>query len=164
MHGDSRSRRAFVGSAAVATLTALAGCSGGGTTPSQESSGGAESADAAASKRDFGGWLGATTNYDGVVEETDASEVEVTVGSQANGGAYGFSPAAVRVSSGTTVVWTWTGKGNAHDVVSTDGSFASERTGKKGHTFSRALEDAGTYKYYCSPHRAMGMKGVVVVE
>ncbi|MFC6826203.1 halocyanin domain-containing protein [Halopelagius fulvigenes] len=162
MHGDSLSRRAFVGSAATATLTALAGCSGGGTTPSQGSGG--EGSSDAASKRDFGGWLGATTNYDGVVDETDASEVEVTVGSRANGGAYGFSPAAVRVSAGTTVVWTWTGKGNAHDVVAADDSFASERTSEGGHTFSRTFEEAGTFKYFCTPHRAMGMKGVVVVE
>lgn len=163
MNGDRLSRRAFVGSSAVAALAALAGCSGG-TTPSGESSGDAESSDTAGSTREFGGWFGPTTNYDGVADETDASDVEVTVGSQANGGAYGFSPAAVRVSPGTTVTWRWTGKGSAHDVVSTGDAFASERVATEDHTFSHTFEESGTHRYYCTPHRAMGMRGVVVVE
>lgn len=177
MHGDSLSRRAFVGSAATAAVAGLAGCSAGGRDGTAESSDGSgpsdestespddsEPSEESASAGNFGEWFGATTNYDGVVEKTDESNVEVTVGSQANGGAYGFSPAAIRVSPGTTVVWTWTGEGGVHDVVSTDDSFASERVRAEGHTFSHTFEEAGTYEYFCTPHRAMGMKGAVVVE
>lgn len=164
MYGDNLSRRAFVGSTATAALSALAGCSAGGTDEGDESPDDSDSPDDSASAEEFGDWFGATTNYDGVVEKTDESNVEVAVGSEANGGAYGFSPAAIRVSPGTTVVWRWTGAGSVHDVVSTDDSFASERVQTEGHTFEHTFEEAGTFKYFCTPHRAMGMKGAVVVE
>ena len=88
----------------------------------------------------------------------------VQVGAQANGGGFGFSPAAVAVSPGTTVVWEWTGEGGSHDVQAKDGSFASELTDESGHTFSRTFDATGTTRYYCMPHKTMGMKGAVVVE
>nr|WP_284063760.1 halocyanin domain-containing protein [Halobaculum sp. SYNS20] len=112
----------------------------------------------------FGGWLDDVDNYDGVVDETGADEVTVEVGTEANGGYYGFGPAAVRVSSGTTVTWEWTGQGSSHNVVAEDGSFESELVAEEGHTFSHTFESAGTVKYACVPHEALGMKGVVVVE
>lgn len=36
-------------------------------------------------------------------------------------------------------------------------------TSEKGHTFEHAFEKKGVYTYYCTPHKAMGMKGAVVV-
>ena len=31
-----------------------------------------------------------------------------------------------------------------------------------GHTFEQVFADPGVFKYYCSPHKSMGMKGAVV--
>jgi halocyanin-like protein len=95
---------------------------------------------------------------------TGESLVRVRVGIEANGGAFGFSPAAVRVSTGTTVVWEWTGAGGAHDVHATDGSFGSTLTAETGHTFRTEFPRRGTFGYVCGPHRGLGMKGAIVVE
>ncbi len=113
---------------------------------------------------EFDGWFDNVDNYDGVVDRTGEEEITVQVGSQANGGGFGFGPAAVAVSPGTTVVWEWTGEGGSHDVQADDGSFASEMVGDAGHTFSHTFDETGTTKYYCMPHKTMGMKGAVVVE
>ncbi|WP_241966836.1 halocyanin domain-containing protein [Haloplanus aerogenes] len=102
-------------------------------------------------------------NYDGPVDRTGEDEVTVQVGSQANGGGFGYGPAAVSVSPGTTVRWEWTGEGGSHDVRADGGSFASQMTADAGHTFAQTFDAPGTTKYYCMPHKAMGMKGAVVV-
>jgi nitrite reductase (NO-forming) len=125
---------------------------------------GEQAVSSAQSDTEFDGWFDDVDNYDGVVDETGRDEVRIDVGSEANGGGFGFGPAAVAVSPGTTVVWEWTGKGGSHNVEADDGSFESEMVDTTGHTFSHTFEDAGTTRYFCLPHKAMGMKGVVVVE
>ncbi|MFC7137923.1 halocyanin domain-containing protein [Halobaculum litoreum] len=179
MSDHEPSRRSVLrasGLVAVAGVTGLAGCSSGSQqssgddTPTEEptptatetatSDGGSSSGGAAS----FDGWLEGVDNYDGVVDETGSGGVTVEVGVEANGGNYGFGPAAVKVSTGTTVTWEWTGKGASHNVAAEGGSFESEAVAEEGHTFEHTFEEAGTYKYACTPHKAMGMKGVVVVE
>jgi len=117
----------------------------------------------AAGEPDYGDWFSNVSNFDGTVDETGKSEVTVTVGADGNDGGFAFGPAAVRVDPGTTVVWEWTGKGGSHNVIGDDGGFESELTGETGHTFSHTFESEGVYKYFCRPHKAMGMKGAVVV-
>ncbi|WP_420028558.1 halocyanin domain-containing protein [Halorussus lipolyticus] len=142
-------RRTFLKGVGAATLTAV----GAGTTP-------AVAQDAGSS---FGGWFDNVSNYDGVVDMTGRSEVEIEVGAKGNQGNFAFGPAAVRVDPGTKVVWKWTGKGGSHNVVSETGAFESEMVGDEGHTFSQTFEESGIHKYVCSPHKAMGMKGAVAV-
>jgi halocyanin-like protein len=89
--------------------------------------------------------------------------VRIAVGAAGNNGNYAFGPAAVRVDPGTTVVWEWTGKGNAHNVVAADGSFESELTNEAGHTFEYTPEETGVVTYACVPHETMGMKGALAV-
>ena len=110
-------------------------------------------------------FLSETSNFDGVVDRTGTDAVDVEVGVEANGAFYGFGPPAVRVDSGTTVTWTWTGKGGSHNVVARDGAeFESELTGETDHTFQQSFEAPGTVLYVCNPHEGTGMKGAVVVE
>jgi len=162
-------RRTVLGGT-VALAAGLAGCSGGGGSASGEDGSTDEPTETAGDGGSGGAsdaieeYLSDTDNFDGVVDETGASEVTVTVGSEANGGNFGFDPAAIRVSSGTTVTWEWNGLGSTHNVVDEDGSFESELVEEEGHTFSQTFEESGTVEYYCTPHRTMGMKGVVVVE
>lgn len=167
---DATTRRRSVLRAVPAILLggpALAGCSSSGatsgdpTTESDDGDGGADGGDAA---RSFDGWFDETENYDGVVDETGESEVTVRVGAaDAEGGPFAFAPAAVRVSTGTEVAWKWTGKGSSHNVVS-DGNFESDYHTDAGVHFSQTFDSAGTVEYYCTPHKSMGMRGVVVVE
>jgi len=174
MSDQRLTRRTFVGGT-IALAAGMAGCSGGGGTASGEGGSGEDTSDDTQATGTDGGsgdsvpseveeYLADTDNYDGVVDETGTSEVTVTVGTEANGGNFGFGPAAVRVSSGTTVVWEWNGLGSSHNVVEEGGSFESELSMEEGHTFSRTFEESGVIEYYCTPHRTMGMKGVVVVE
>ncbi|WP_435176738.1 halocyanin domain-containing protein [Halorussus sp. AFM4] len=172
MDRDTLDRRTVLKTmAAGAATAAIAGCSssggdGGGSGGEDATTGGSGgSGDGGGSNSvSFDGWFDNTSNFDGVVDKTGQSEVTVKVGAKGNGGNFAFAPAAVKVSTGTKVVWEWTGKGSLHNVVADGGAFESEQTQKEGFTFSHTFDSAGTYKYYCTPHKPMGMKGAVVVE
>lgn len=132
-----------------ATGAALAGTALSGTASAQPGT-------------DLTDWFAKTSNATGVVDKRGQDTVTVTVGAKANGGNWGFGPAAVRVDPGATVRWEWTGKGGAHNAVATDGTFESKLTQEGGHTFEWTPEAAGVTKYYCAPHKAMGMRGAVI--
>jgi halocyanin-like protein len=157
MFESEPTRRSVVtatGTVALGGLTALAGCSGGG--------GGSGGADDDSAR--FDGWLEGVDNYDGVADETGSSEVSVAVGAEGGAGNFAFDPAAIRVSTETTVVWEWTGEGSQHNVAAVDGGFESQLAQEEGFTFEHTFEESGTYRYVCTPHQGLGMKGVVVVE
>lgn len=117
-----------------------------------------------AKKPSFDGWLSNTSNYTGVVDKTGQDTVTVEVGVKANNDYYGFGPAAISVSKGTTITWKWTGKGGSHTVTAqSGGDFDSGLHEEQGYTFEHSFDEKGIYKYYCTPHKALGMKGVVVV-
>jgi len=169
------SRREVVRAGSVAVAAGLAGCMGGfggrggsmGPDHSGESDGSHssdESTDDTHDHQSFDGWLSNVENYDGVVDETGRDAVTVAVGVENGAGAYGYGPAAVRVSTGTQVTFEWTGRGSSHNVVARDERFESELTDAEGHTFDYTFESTGTVPYYCTPHQSLGMKGVVVVE
>jgi arsenite oxidase small subunit len=117
---------------------------------------------------EFDGWFDGVDNFDGTVtDRTGQSDVSVTVGADGNGGTFAFAPPAVRVSSGTTVTFEWVS--NTHNVMvesrpADAGWEGHEPIEDDGFSFSHTFETAGTYTYYCQPHRSMGMKGAVVVE
>ncbi|PSQ16747.1 halocyanin domain-containing protein [Halobacteriales archaeon QS_8_69_26] len=178
--------RRTVLSGAVAVAAALAGCSGDGgdgdgattadgttddsttadpttaettadPTPTETTTAGPQAA--------VDEWLSNTSNYDGTVTDaTDQSEVTVTVGAEGNGANFAFEPPAIRVSTGTTVVWEWNGKGGQHNVHERDDAFESEQTGTEGHTFPQTFGDPGVVLYKCDPHEGAGMKGAILVE
>lgn len=113
----------------------------------------------------YGDWFEGVENYGGAVDRTGRESVTVRVGAEGNGGYFAFAPAAVDVSTGTTVVWRWTGKGGRHNVVSEGGAFESAFATRSGYTFEHQFPDTGVFPYYCKPHRSLGMKGGVrVVE
>jgi arsenite oxidase small subunit len=109
----------------------------------------------------FDGWFDDVDNYDGIVDETGQSEVVVAVGAGDDG--LLFDPPAISVDTGTTVVWEWTGDGGGHNVVEENGTFDSGDPIQTG-TFRYTFEESGTYRYFCEPHKTLGMKGAVVVE
>lgn len=145
MHTDSTSRRAFLG--AVAGAAASSTVAGKARAQSSDST-------------DLSEWFSDTDNATRVVDKRGSDEVTVEVGASGNGGALAYGPAVVRVDPGTTVVWEWVN--GRHNVVATDDSFKSSYHTGSG-TFSHTFEDAGVTKYYCTPHRTMGMKGAVLV-
>jgi plastocyanin len=72
-----------------------------------------------------------------------------------------FDPAAIRVSPGATVTWTWAGA-NPHNVIFSSPSITDSGTMMNG-TFATAMPTApGTYSYSCTVHP--GMNGSVQVQ
>jgi halocyanin-like protein len=127
---------------------------------------GAFATGAAAQDAGLDEWLGGVSNYDGVVDETGSDEVTVEVGVDANGGPYGYGPAAVRVSPGTAVTFEWVS--DTHNVAvesqPEDADWSGdEEISNEGHSYSHTFETEGVYQYFCAPHRGMEMKGAVVV-
>jgi plastocyanin len=73
----------------------------------------------------------------------------------------GFDPAAIRVSPGATVTWTWTGSID-HSVNFSSATITDSSIRTNG-THSTALPStAGTYSYVCDVHASM--TGTVQVQ
>ena len=83
----------------------------------------------------YGGWLDNTDNFEKVLDRTDQDRVEVLVGAQGNGGSFAFSPPAIEIERGTTVVWRWAEDAGALDLAATDGSFWTDFGREAGETF-----------------------------
>jgi plastocyanin len=72
-----------------------------------------------------------------------------------------YNPASITIAKGTTV--TWINKdATVHTVTS--GSLFDSGDITQGKSFSHTFNSAGTYSYYCTYHRSMGMTGRVVVQ
>jgi len=152
-----------------ATPTEASGSDGGSTTPTDSSGSDGDSGTLTDSSESDGGavpsevseFLSNTSNFDGsLADETGTDSVSVTVGGDAG---LLFAPAAIRVSTGTTITWEWAG--GLHNVVAQDGAFDSGGSvSDESTTFEHEFTESGMYLYYCEPHRRQGMKGAVVVE
>jgi len=154
---ETYSRRAVVGTTGIAAVTLLSGCSGGGSSDDRTADRGYLDEEPA-----YENWFEGVDNYNGTVDWTGQDEVIVDVGSEQ----YRFDPAAIAVSPGTTVIWEWTGMGGGHNVVSEgdDGPLESDLVNSEGHTYSHTFEASGLYRYRCTPHESLGMRGAVYVE
>ena len=145
------SRRWFLrGTSAALAVGTLAGCTGDGDGPSE----------------DVENHLSDAKNYEGSLEDmTGENDVTIDVGAGPNG--YAFDPAAVRISSGTTVIWEWTGKGGAHNVASVEGSETEFDSGEsvegEDNEYEHSFDSAGSQLYICEPHKAQRMKGAIEV-
>ena len=72
-----------------------------------------------------------------------------------------FSQEVVHVSPGDTVTWVPTSRGHNVEMVASPNKlkFKSRNSKEAKITF----EKPGIYYYWCSPHKSMGMIGLVVV-
>lgn len=158
--------------AAAVGTTALAGCTGSGadddTADSGESGTDTDAEDsssdtggAVASEPEYDGWFDDVDSYEQTADMTGEDSVTVQVGAEDG---LAFGPAAVAVDAGTTVIWEWTGEGGSHNVSAENGDFESETVDEEGYTFEQTVDQAGVFKYACTPHRTLGMKGAIVVQ
>jgi halocyanin-like protein len=111
----------------------------------------------------YGTWFQNTDNYERTVDRTGRDEVRIAVGTAGNDGNFAYDPAAVEVSTGTTVLCEWTGEGGQHNVLERDGEFESALVAEAGHTFQHEFRQPGTFLYLCVPHKSIGMHGAVRV-
>lgn len=73
---------------------------------------------------------------------------------------FAFKPADIKISKGTTVMWT-NSDSATHAIKSDTGAFGSQDI-ISGQTYTHTFSDAGTFAYHCSIHPSM--TGSVVVE
>ncbi|HWL36010.1 MAG TPA: plastocyanin/azurin family copper-binding protein [Frankiaceae bacterium] len=78
-----------------------------------------------------------------------------------------FTPATVRIKPGDTVTWQYAG-GSGHNVTSSSANWdKSDPVGPPAllnFTTEATFSRAGTYRYVCTTHEDVGMKGTVIVE
>jgi plastocyanin len=77
---------------------------------------------------------------------------------------FAFAAPTVTIARGKTVRWRNT-TGSFH-TVTPDGhqAFVERQTSAPGQAFETRFDTAGRYRYYCVPHRALGMTGEIVVN
>lgn len=105
-------------------------------------------------------WLQDTRGFEQIKDRRGQDEVVVEVGA---GDGLQYAPAAIRVDPGTTVRWRWTGKGGLHNVAFVNVDVATSLRGEAGAEFAYTFDDAGAYRYECTPHAGVGMRGAVIV-
>lgn len=80
-----------------------------------------------------------------------------------------FAPASFEISVGDTVLWEWGDAG--HNIAYDEGEVPDGTDWEgddadlygAGHTHWHTFRTAGTYDYYCQPHRTTGMRASFTV-
>ena len=74
-----------------------------------------------------------------------------------------YSQEVVHVDVGDTVTWVPTSKGHNVEIVAAPEGFDIPKKSKNGKEVSIDFTVPGIYYYWCTPHKSMGMIGIVVV-
>lgn len=105
-----------------------------------------------------------TSTQSAVTDARGRSKVTVTIGPD---GDLRFDPAALRISTGTTVTWVWD-TDNHNIVVGKQPPEANweghERIEYEGFTYTHTFTVAGRYEYWCQPHQDLGREWTILVE
>ena len=74
-----------------------------------------------------------------------------------------YSQDVVQIDVGDTVKWVPTDKGHNVEIVAAPDGFDIPKKSKNGKEVSIDFTVPGIYYYWCTPHKGMGMIGLVVV-
>lgn len=74
-----------------------------------------------------------------------------------------YSEDVVHVDVGDTVTWLPATKGHNVEFISVPEGFGIPKKSKLGKEYSMTFEIPGIYLYQCTPHKSMGMIGLVIV-
>ena len=96
---------------------------------------------------------------------TPAMAADVTIemlNKDADGNKMVYSQEIAQIDSGDTVTWVPTSKGhNVEIIASPNGMKYKSKNGKEAKI---TFDQPGIYYYWCTPHKGMGMIGLVVVD
>ena len=97
------------------------------------------------------------------VSTANAATVEVKLGTDA--GMLAFEPNTLNIKAGDTVKFV-NNKLAPHNAVfdGHDELSHSDLAFSPGESWEETFTEAGTYDFYCEPHRGAGMVGKVIVE
>ncbi|MEZ3116729.1 plastocyanin/azurin family copper-binding protein [Halobaculum sp. MBLA0147] len=154
-------RREFVRSAGGATALGAGASATAGTAAAAEGDGGGGGG---GKRPDFGGY---TDGAKGGAYEDLRGNDEVTVEVGAGSGGLAFAPTDLWIDTGTTVVFEWVG-GQSHNVLFDETPSGASVEGYSevvgsGTTHEVTFDTGGVYKYFCQPHKGLGMVGAVAV-
>ena len=97
---------------------------------------------------------------------SSASAADLTIdmlNKDADGNKMVYSNELARVEVGETITWLPASKGhNVEWIAGPDGADLPKKS-KNGKEVSMTFEVPGIYYYWCTPHKGMGMIGLVVV-
>ena len=74
-----------------------------------------------------------------------------------------YSEDVARVNVGDTVTWVPTSKGHNVEIVAAPEGFDIPKKSKNNKEVSITFDVPGIYYYWCTPHKSMGMIGLVIV-
>ena len=74
-----------------------------------------------------------------------------------------YSEDIARVNVGDTVTWVPTSKGHNVEIVAAPEGFDIPKKSKNNKEVSITFDVPGIYYYWCTPHKSMGMIGLVIV-
>ncbi len=74
-----------------------------------------------------------------------------------------YSQELVNIDIGDTVTWIPTSKGHNVEIIAAPEGFDIPKKSKNGKEVSIDFTVPGIYYYWCTPHKGMGMIGLVVV-
>ena len=95
---------------------------------------------------------------------TFASAADMTIemlNKDADGNRMVFSKEIARVDIGDIITWIPTTKGHNVEMISSPNDMKLKS--KNGKEVKMSFDKAGIYYYWCTPHKGMGMIGLVVV-
>lgn len=74
-----------------------------------------------------------------------------------------YSEEVVAIDAGDTITWVPTDKGHNVEIVAAPEGFDIPKKSKNGKEVTIEFTVPGIYYYWCTPHKGMGMIGLVVV-
>ena len=74
-----------------------------------------------------------------------------------------YSQDMVRIDVGDSVTWVPTSKGHNVEIIAAPDGYDIPKKSKLSKDVSITFDTPGVYLYQCTPHKTMGMLGVVVV-
>ena len=83
---------------------------------------------------------------------------------RADGAKMVYSEDIVKVNIGDTVTWKPKTKGHNVEFISVPKGIKKIKKSKMNKEYSYTFDKAGIYLYQCTPHKSMGMIGLVIVE
>jgi len=81
----------------------------------------------------------------------------------ANGNKMVYGQEIAKIEVGETVTWIPTSKGHNVEMIAGPEGATLPKKSKNGKEYSMTFETPGIYYYWCTPHKGMGMIGLVVV-
>ena len=92
-----------------------------------------------------------------------AKTVEVEMLNRSGKNIMVFSKTIVKINSGDEIVWKATDKGHNVEFVTVPNGVKPLKS-KLGKNINYTFTIPGTYLYQCTPHKMMGMIGIVIVD